>query len=206
VDGQRVQPELRRAAHHRRRVWVVATGAATPAEKRGAAIGMFGAITGLAVASGPLVGGAMVEGISWEWIFWVNVPIGLLTIPLDTGLRLLPWIATFITVGPAARVLADRIGERPLMVGGLTLQAIGMAWVALIVEPGTAYSQLLAPFVVAGVSMAIPAAQNSVVGSVADAALGKAAGANPHVPTAEQQRFVGHDVVVLTLEGARSRR
>src|SRR3954451_1414496 len=50
--------------------------AAFPPERRGAAIGIFSAITGIAVASGPLVGGAIVEGISWEWIFWVNVPIG----------------------------------------------------------------------------------------------------------------------------------
>src|SRR5829696_1338701 len=55
--------------------------AAYPAEKRGAAIGIFSAITGLAVASGPLVGGAVVEGIAWEWIFWLNVPIGALAIP-----------------------------------------------------------------------------------------------------------------------------
>src|SRR5258708_17338624 len=54
---------------------------AFPAERRGAAIGIFSAITGLAVASGPLVGGAVVEGLNWEWIFWVNVPIGLATIP-----------------------------------------------------------------------------------------------------------------------------
>ena len=50
--------------------------AAFPPEQRGAAIGIFSAITGLAVASGPLIGGAVVEGISWEWIFWINVPIG----------------------------------------------------------------------------------------------------------------------------------
>src|SRR5436309_7838826 len=56
--------------------------AAFPPERRGAAIGIFSAITGLSVASGPLVGGAIVQGISWEWIFWVNVPIGLLAIPL----------------------------------------------------------------------------------------------------------------------------
>jgi EmrB/QacA subfamily drug resistance transporter len=56
--------------------------AAFPAARRGTAIGIFSAITGLAVASGPLVGGAVVEGISWEWIFWLNVPIGLLAIPL----------------------------------------------------------------------------------------------------------------------------
>ena len=56
--------------------------AAFPPERRGAAIGIFSAITGIAVASGPLVGGAVVEGISWEWIFWINVPIGLIAIPL----------------------------------------------------------------------------------------------------------------------------
>src|SRR2546429_3047525 len=95
--------------------------------------------------------------------------IGLGYGPLEAGLRLLPWTATFITVAPIAGALADRIGERPLMVGGLSLQAAGMAWLALIAEPGLAYSQLLAPFVVAGVgiSMAIPAAQYSVVGSAA---------------------------------------
>src|SRR5215468_6862093 len=52
--------------------------ASFPPERRGAAIGIFSAITGLAVASGPLVGGAIVQGVSWTWIFWVNVPIGLL--------------------------------------------------------------------------------------------------------------------------------
>jgi len=271
--------------------------AAFPPEKRGAAIGIFSAITGVAVALGPLVGGAVVEGISWEWIFWVNVPIGLIAIPLvltrmreshgpdagldvrglalitggalalvwglvrgnqagwdsaeviaslaagallvaafvgwelrarepmlpmrffrsrafsagnaaifftfgslftavffyaqllqtalgydalEAGLRLMPWTATFITVAPVAGALADRIGERPLMVGGLSLQAIGLAWLALIAEPGMAYSEMLAPFIVGGVgvSMAIPAAQNSVVGGVSLEAVGKAAGAN----------------------------
>src|SRR3954451_734022 len=55
--------------------------AAFPPERRGAAIGIFSAITGLAVASGPFVGGAVVQGIDWEWIFWLNVPIGLLAVP-----------------------------------------------------------------------------------------------------------------------------
>ncbi len=54
---------------------------AVPAEKRGVALGAWGGIGGLAVALGPLVGGAVVEGISWQWIFWLNVPIGLLVIP-----------------------------------------------------------------------------------------------------------------------------
>jgi len=106
--------------------------------------------------------------------------IGLGYDPLAAGLRLMPWTATFLTVAPVAGALADRIGERPLMITGLSLQAVGMAWLALIAEPGMAYSQILVPFVVAGVgvSMAIPAAQNSVLGSVAMEAIGKSAGAN----------------------------
>jgi MFS family permease len=100
--------------------------------------------------------------------------------PLGAGLRLLPYTATFMTVAPIAGALADRVGERPLLVGGLALQSIGMAWLALIAKPDLAYSHLLAPFIIAGVgvSMAIPAAQNSVIGSVASEALGKAAGVN----------------------------
>src|SRR5437762_10024649 len=56
--------------------------AAVPAEKRGLALGAWGGISGLAVALGPLVGGAVVSGISWQWIFWLNVPIGVVLIPL----------------------------------------------------------------------------------------------------------------------------
>jgi EmrB/QacA subfamily drug resistance transporter len=271
--------------------------AAFPPEKRGTAIGLFSAVTGISVALGPLVGGAIVEGIDWEWIFWLNVPIGLAAIPLvlgrieesfggdtgldlpglalisaaafgivwglvrgnaagwgslevvgalaagvllvgafiarelraeepmlpirffrsrafsagnaaifftfaslfgavfffaqmlqtalgygplDAGLRLIPWTITFITVAPVVGALADRLGERPFMVGGLALQAAGMGWVALIADPGLTYTEFVLPSVVAGVgvSMAIPAAQNSVVGSFALEDVGKAAGAN----------------------------
>jgi EmrB/QacA subfamily drug resistance transporter len=56
--------------------------AAVPAEKRGVALGAWGGISGLAVAFGPLLGGAVVSGISWHWIFWLNVPIGIALIPL----------------------------------------------------------------------------------------------------------------------------
>jgi MFS family permease len=85
-----------------------------------------------------------------------------------------------MTVAPVAGALADRIGERPLLVTGLGLQSAGIAWLAAIAEPDMPYSHALAPFILAGVgvSLAIPAAQNSVVGSVADEALGKAAGVN----------------------------
>ena len=56
--------------------------AAVPAERRGAAIGIWGAATGLAVASGPLIGGSLTQHMSWQWIFWLNVPLGLALIPL----------------------------------------------------------------------------------------------------------------------------
>ncbi|MEU4497014.1 DHA2 family efflux MFS transporter permease subunit [Streptomyces sp. NPDC023998] len=56
--------------------------AAVPAARRGAALGIFSAVTGLAVASGPLIGGSLTEHISWGWIFWLNVPIGLALLPL----------------------------------------------------------------------------------------------------------------------------
>ena len=254
-------------------------------------------MTGLAVGSGPVVGGAIAEGLAWEWIFWLNVPIGLVMIPLvlsrieesfggdtgidvpglalvtggalgivwglvrgnaagwdsaevvaslaagvllaaafvawelrarepmlpmrffrsrafsagnaaifclfaslftavfflaqflqtalgygplDAGLRLVPWTATLMVCAPIAGALADRLGERPFMVAGLLLQAVGMGWIALIADPAMSYSEMIAPLIIAGagVSMAIPAAQNSVVGSVPVEAIGKAAGTN----------------------------
>jgi EmrB/QacA subfamily drug resistance transporter len=57
--------------------------AAFPAERRGVALGAWSGIAGLAVAAGPLVGGAVVDGIAWQWIFWLNVPIGLAVLPLS---------------------------------------------------------------------------------------------------------------------------
>ncbi|MFE6403373.1 DHA2 family efflux MFS transporter permease subunit [Streptomyces alboflavus] len=56
--------------------------AAVPAAKRGMAFGIWGAVNGLAVASGPLIGGALTEHVSWQWIFWLNVPLGLALLPL----------------------------------------------------------------------------------------------------------------------------
>ncbi len=87
---------------------------AFPAEKRGAAIGLWGGITGLAVAVGPVVGGAVVGGISWHWIFWLNIPVGVALLPL------------------AASRLTESFGPRPhLDVGGLVLAgagALGITW------------------------------------------------------------------------------
>ncbi len=272
-------------------------GAAFPVERRGSALGILQGITGLAVVAGPVIGGAVAQGIAWQWIFWLNVPIGLAAIPLayarikesfgsdtaldirgfalitggalgivwglvrgnstgwgsaevvatlavgaalvgafgawelrtrepmlpmrffrsrafsagnagvfflfaslfgavfflpqflqtglgqpplEAALRLSPWTATLFIAAPIAGALADRIGERPLLVSGLALQAAGMAWIALIATPHLAYGEMIAPLIVAGIgaSLAIPPAASSVVGAVTQEEVGKAAGAN----------------------------
>jgi len=270
---------------------------AVPAEKRGLALGAWGGVSGLAVAIGPLVGGAVVEGISWQWIFWLNVPIGLALIPLaalrlresrgpndsldlpgvalaslgllgivwglvrgnqvgwasteivsaliggsivlvlfvlwelraqapmlplrffrnrtftaanvasllmffgmfgsifllaqffqtvqgysplQAGLRILPWTAMPIFIAPIAGALSDRIGGRSLMAVGLALQATGLAWIATVSTPTTPYGELVVPFILSGVGMAMyfaPVA-NVVLSSVRPEEEGQASGAN----------------------------
>ncbi|WP_405497687.1 MFS transporter [Nocardia sp. NBC_00511] len=87
---------------------------AVPEKMRSAAIGIWGGITGLGVALGPVVGGAVVEGLSWHWIFWLNVPVGIVAVPL------------------AARVLGESFGgARKLDLLGLVLSAggvFGVVW------------------------------------------------------------------------------
>ena len=270
--------------------------AAFPPQRRGWAMGIFGGVTGLAALVGPVLGGAITQGIAWPWIFWLNVPIAVLAIPLvlgriqesygpraaldipglglgtgaalglvwglvrgnaagwggpevvsalvagallvvafvawevrarapmlpmrlfhssafsagnaaifflnasltgavffmaqfqqttlgqgplDAGLRLLPWGITPFLIAPRAGALADRLGERPLIVGGLLLQTAGMAWIAVIARPGLAYPAMIAPMVISGCgfAMAIPAVTKSVVSSVAPGDIGKASGA-----------------------------
>jgi EmrB/QacA subfamily drug resistance transporter len=70
---------------------------AFPAARRGMIVGVYGGLAGLAVATGPIVGGAVTQGIDWHWIFWINVPIGAVALPL--AMRLLP-----DTYGPAERL------------------------------------------------------------------------------------------------------
>ncbi|MQY15946.1 Multidrug resistance protein Stp [Streptomyces sp. RB5] len=268
---------------------------AFPAEKRGTAIGLWAGVSGLAVAAGPAVGGAIVEGISWQWIFWLNVPVGLVLIPLsllrlteshgprphldlagvvlagggllaltwgpvrapdlgwgsgevvaslvagaalvagflvwerraahpmlplgffrrpdfsaanavgflqvtslygalflfvqlmqtamrysplEAGVRILPWTATPAVVAPLAGALADRVGNRPLLVGGMTLQAVGLAWVASAAGVDAGYGDLVGGLVTAGVgiSMCLAPVANAVVGSVPRAEAGVASG------------------------------
>lgn len=88
--------------------------AAFPIERRGAIVGLWGGIGGLAVAAGPLVGGAITQGLDWHWIFWVNVPIGLVASVLAV-LRLAE------SYGPATDLDLPAVG---LVTGG----AIGVVW------------------------------------------------------------------------------
>ena len=59
---------------------------AFPANRRGLALGIWSGVAGLGVALGPVVGGAVVEGFSWQWIFWLNVPIGIALTPAARAL------------------------------------------------------------------------------------------------------------------------
>src|ERR687887_365200 len=71
--------------------------AAVPPAKRGLALGAWGGVGGLGVALGPVIGGAVVEGLSWQWIFWLNVPIGIVATPLA-------WRALSESHGPHGRL------------------------------------------------------------------------------------------------------
>jgi EmrB/QacA subfamily drug resistance transporter len=269
--------------------------AAFPREERGKALGIFSGVTGLALIAGPVAGGAVAEGLAWQWIFWINIPVGLIVMPfvlrripesfgpaarLDirglvlvtgaalavvwglmrgngvgwsspeiiavmlagivlaagfvawelragepmvpirffrarafssgtaasflfyaamygvvfflpqffqtgqglgpfgAGLRLLPWTATLFVFAPIGGSLVNRLGERPLVVAGLLMQAVGFAWIGLTAAPDVAFADLVAPLILAGagVSLAMPAAQNAVLGAVAANEVGKASG------------------------------
>jgi EmrB/QacA subfamily drug resistance transporter len=98
--------------------------------------------------------------------------------PLSAGLRLLPWTATLFVTAPIAGAVVNKLGERPLVVTGLLMQAIGLGWIAAIAAPAVGYVSLIAPLTLAGVgvSMAMPAAQNAILSSVAMTEMGKASG------------------------------
>jgi EmrB/QacA subfamily drug resistance transporter len=87
---------------------------AVPARRRPLAIGIWGGVSGLAVALGPLVGGAIVEGWNWNAIFWINVPIGLVAIPLVIALLPNPF---------GERLRADVLG---VVLAGLGV--LGLVW------------------------------------------------------------------------------
>ena len=124
--------------------------------------------------------------------------------PLASGLRLLPWTATLFIVAPIAGALTNRIGERTLVTLGLAMQAVGMAWVAAIASPGLTYWHMIAPLVIAGagISMAIPSAQNAVMNAVATADVGKASGT--YMTTRQLGGVFGLAIAVAVFTGAGS--
>jgi MFS family permease len=99
--------------------------------------------------------------------------------PLGAGLRMLPWTGMPIVVAPLAGILADRIGSRPVVFVGLVLQAVGLAWLADVVQPTTPFSHLIPAFVVSGIGMAMFFAPTAalVLGTVRRSEEGIASGA-----------------------------
>ncbi|HEX6449695.1 MAG TPA: MFS transporter [Trebonia sp.] len=120
--------------------------AATPPSRRGAVMGIYAAVTGLAVVGGPLVGGAVAGGLAWQWIFWLNIPIIALVLPLSAskltemkgnpsrpdlpGLVLatasmfgIVW--ALVRSGPAGRGSGEVLGT---LAGGLVLLAAFVGW------------------------------------------------------------------------------
>jgi hypothetical protein len=100
--------------------------------------------------------------------------------PLRAGLLFLPWTGMPIFVAPIAGTLSDRIGGAQIMSVGLILQAIGLGWIATVITPTVAYSQLVAPFALSGIGMGLffaPVA-NVILGAVRPEEEGQASGAN----------------------------
>lgn len=100
--------------------------------------------------------------------------------PLQAGLRLLPWTGMPLIIAPIAGALSDRIGGKPLMLLGMSMQAGALAWLAAVSSPTMAYSELVIPFMIAGAGMALffaPVA-NVVLSAVRPEEEGKASGAN----------------------------
>jgi MFS family permease len=100
--------------------------------------------------------------------------------PIQAGLRILVWMAMPMLVAPVAGALADRFGNRPFMVTGLAMQAIGLGWLAIAAGPATGYGALVLPLIIAGIGVALcfPTVANQVTGSVPAADIGVAAGTN----------------------------
>lgn len=265
--------------------------------RRPLAIGIWGGIAGLGVAAGPLIGGAVVEGWNWQAIFWINVPVGILAIPLvllvlantrgarlrldvpgvllaglgvlglvfgivrgneagwdslevlgalvagaallvafvvreartpapllplrlfrdrsfsvanvvgfgfsfgmfgavfiliqflqvvqgasplEAAVQTTPWTMAPMVVAPLAGFIAPRVGTRALIVVGLVLQALGLAWLALVMDADTAYATMLPAFIAAGIGMGLVFAPSStaVLANIAEADTAKASGTN----------------------------
>jgi len=126
---------------------------AFPAERRGAIVGIWGGISGLGVAVGPLIGGAVTQGLSWHWIFWLNVPVGVaavagarLRLPESRGPRIRLDVPGLVLVSAGAAMLIWALvqgsqegwtGTRVLLglALGAALIAVFLAWETRVAEP-----------------------------------------------------------------------
>jgi EmrB/QacA subfamily drug resistance transporter len=126
---------------------------AFPAERRGAVVGIWGGIAGLGVAAGPLVGGAVTQGLSWHWIFWVNVPIGLvamvaarIVLPETRGVRTRLDVPALVFVAAGVASLVWGLVQGPTagwnsgrvltaLIGGVALLGAFVWWEARTAEP-----------------------------------------------------------------------
>jgi EmrB/QacA subfamily drug resistance transporter len=126
---------------------------AFPAERRGAVVGIWGGIAGLGVAAGPLVGGAVTQGLSWHWIFWVNVPIGLvamvaarIVLPETRGVRTRLDVPALVLVAAGVASLVWGLVQGPTagwnsgrvltaLIGGAVLLGAFVWWEARTAEP-----------------------------------------------------------------------
>jgi EmrB/QacA subfamily drug resistance transporter len=115
--------------------------AAVSPERRGLALGAWGAVGGLAIAIGPLVGGAVVEGASWQWIFWLNVPIGIALLPVAR-----------------ARLTESRGPATSLDLPGVLLASLGLLGIVFGVVRGNDHgwtsATVLAPIVIGALLVA----------------------------------------------------
>ncbi|MER8183907.1 DHA2 family efflux MFS transporter permease subunit [Kitasatospora sp. NPDC094015] len=114
---------------------------AVPEKMRSLALGLWGAVSGLAIALGPVVGGAVVDGLAWEWIFWINVPVGILAVPL------------------ILKVLKESKGEKaPLDLIGMLLASAGLLAVVWGIVNGSTdgwtSTRIVAAFVAGAVLLA----------------------------------------------------
>ena len=123
-----------------------------PPNERGTAIGIWGAVTGAAVAVGPLIGGVLVDGISWESIFFINVPIGIFALVLtfmrvseskDPSPLRLDWAGTTVfSVGLFALIFALIRGNPEGWSSGLI---VGLLIVAAVLLVSFVFIELRAP-------------------------------------------------------------
>jgi MFS family permease len=147
-------------------------------------VGVWGGIAGLAVASGPLIGGAVTQWLSWHWIFWVNVPTGIVA-AIGARLRLSEsrWCGTRLDI-PALLLVSGGVGAliwglvQAAQAGWGSAQTLVAPWIVSVAGTASGYGSYVLPFIIAGtgISMALPAVSAAGLNAVSPASLGKAAG------------------------------